>query len=274
MHIPTTSLSQLKSIPFILGSDGKFHAPQELVDPTGRLAKLLPPHNSHLPQYQTALQQQMVNSLKSLSLLPNILTMGIFQEIVDLIVEKQDTRLSNLLLEFLNDNPTSWSLPNLLPDHPWLDTYHGLVSPASSHGHWYSELCNRILPLLKQSERIRSQKLLDALHWNTPPPLRVVVDQFKVLVSEEDPSCPDFFHVTRFLGSRLKELSLHGYLQELEQFVKGRSWVPTHGSTLTATTLAIFKLDYTINPFKQIRSMFVEDKGARSLLQAMGCKEG
>ena len=273
VHIPSTSLSQLKSIPFIMGADGEFHAPQGLVDPTGKLAKLLPPHSSHLPLFQTTLQQQMVKSLKSLSLLLNILTMEIFQEIVDVIIQKNNTKLSNSLLAFLNDNPTSWSLPNLLLNYPWLDTSQGLLSPASCHGYQFAELCNRVLPLPKESGRIKSQKLLDALHWNTPPPLQVVVDQFRSLVGEEKSSCPELFPVISFLGSQLEELSRSGHLEMLKQFVKGRSWVPTYRDTLTSTTFAIFNQDHIIHPFKQIRPAFAERKNTRSFLQTMGCME-
>ena len=272
-HIPSASLSQLKSIPFILCVDGEFHAPQALVDPTERLANLLPPYSPHLPQYQTILQKMIVDNLKSLSLLPNTLTMEIFQEIVDIIIQKQDTQLSNLLLEFLNDNSTSWSIPNLLLNSSWLDTTNGLSSPADSRDHKFADLCNRVLPLLKRAKRIQSQKLLHALHWDAPPSLQIVVAQFKALVSEEKPSCPELFPVTSFLGSHLEELSNSNSLQELEQFVKGRSWVQTYGSVLTSTTFAIFKQDQLIHPFKQITSQFADNKGARSFLQAMGCME-
>lgn len=273
MHIPSTSLSKLKSIPFIPCADGEFHALQALVDPTDELAKLLPPHSSHLPQCKTALQKRMINSLKSLSLLPNTLTIEIFQEVVDIIIKEQNAQLSNLLLEFLNDNPTSWSISNLLPNSPWLDTTKGFSSPANSHGYQFTELCNRILPPLKRTKRIQSQKLLDALHWNTPPPLQIVIAQFKALVNEENPSCPEIFPVISFLGSHHDELSTGGYLKELEHFVKGRSWVPTSGPALTSATFAIFKQDQLIHPFKQIISQFADNMDARSFLQAMGCME-
>jgi hypothetical protein len=272
-HIPSTSLSQLKSIPFIMCADEKFHTPQGLVGPTDRLAKLLPPHSPHLPQYQTIPQKMIVNHLKSLSLLPNTLTMEIFEEIVDVIIKKQDTQLSNLLLEFLNDKSTSWSIPSLLLNSPWLDTTAGLSSPAQSHDYKFAELCNRVQPLLKRGKKIQSQKLLRALHWNVPPSLQIVVAQFKALVNEENPCCPDLFPVTSFLGLHLGELSRSGSLQELEKFVGGKSWVPTSGPMLTSTTFAIFKQDHPIPPFKQIASQFADNKDARSFLQAMGCME-
>ena len=273
MHIlPSTSLSHLRSIPFVLSADQQLHAPQTLVDPTDRLADLLPSNSPHLPQYQTPLQQMMVKSLRSLSLLPNTLSMEIFEEIVSVIIREQATQLSNALLDFLDDDMVSWSIPNLLLDTPWLDTNKGLSSPASSHGHHFAKLCNRVLPLLKRAKRIQSQRLLHALHWDKPPVLQVVVTQFKALVNEGKPSCPELFPVTSFLGSHLKELSRSGQLHELEQFVKGRSWVPTHGS-LTSTTFAIFKQDFIIRPFKQITLLFADDKDARSFLQAMGCME-
>ena len=274
-HIPSTSLSQLKSIPFILCSDGKLHTLGTLVDPTDRLAKLLPPHSSHLPRYHTTLQKRILDNLKSLSLLPNTLTMEIFEEVVDIIIQKQDTQLSNLLLEFLNDNSTSWSLPTLLLNSPWLDTTAGLSSPATSRDHKFAELCNLVLPLLRRGKRIQSQKLLHALHWNIPPSLQTVVAQFKALVkaNEKNPHCVDLFPVTSFLGLHLEELSRSDYLQELEQFVKGKSWVPTYGPSLTSTTFAIFKQDQLIYHFKQIISQFADDRDARSFLQAMGCKE-
>jgi len=271
-HIPSTFLSHLQSIPFILGADGELHAPQVLVDPTNQLAGLLPPDSPRLPQYQTTSQQRMVGSLQSLSLLSNTLTVEIFQEIVGIITSKQDTQLSNLLLDFLDDI-TSWSIPNLLLDCPWLDTTHGLASPASSHDHHFAELCNRVLPLPKRVKRIQSQKLLHALHWNTPPTLQVVVTQFRALVTEGNPSCPELFPVTSFLGSHLEELSNSGQLQELEQYIKGRIWVPTYGSTLTSTAFATFKQDLVIHPFKQITSLFADNRDARSFLQAMGCME-
>ena len=273
MHIPSTSLSHLQSIPFILGADGQFHAPKTLVDPTNRLANLLPPDSPHLPQYKTTLQQQMVDNLRSLSLLPNTLTVGIFQEIVGIVTNKQDSQLSDLLLDFLDDDTIPWSIPNLLLDCPWLNTTHGLSSPANSHDYCFAELCNHVLPLLKRAKRIQSQKLLHALHWNKPPTLQVVVAQFKALVSEGNPSCPELFPVTSFLGSHLEELSGGSHLQELQQFVKGRSWVPTTGSTLTSATFAIFKQDFVIHPFKQITSLFADNRDARSFLQAMGCME-
>ena len=274
-HIPSTSLSQLKSIPFILCSDGELHTLEALVDPTGRLAKLLPPLSPHLPQYQTTLQKKVLDNLKTLSLLPNTLTMQIFQEVVDAIIQKQDTKLSNLLLEFLNDNSASWSIPTLLLESPWLDTTAGLSSPASSHDYKFAELCNLVLPLLKRGKRIQSQKLLYALHWNIPPSLQIVVAQFKALViaNEKNPYCPNLFPVTSFLGVHLEKLSGSNHLQELEQFVKGRSWVPTYGPTLTSTTFAIFKQDQLIHPFKQITSQFADNKDARSFLEAMGCME-
>jgi hypothetical protein len=272
-HIPSTSLAQLKSVPFILCADKEFHTLQGLVDPTDRLAKLLPPHSPHLPQYQTTSQRRIVDNLKSLSLLPNTLTMEIFQEIVDIITKKEDTQLSNLLLEFLNDNSTSWSIPSLLPNSPWLDTTAGLSSPAQSHDFKFAELCNRVQPLLKRGKKIQSQKLLCALHWNVPPSLQIVVAQFKALVNEENPCCPDLFPVTSFLGLHFEELSRGGYLQELKQFVKGKSWVPTSGPTLTSTTFAIFQQDHLIHPFKQITSQYVDNGNARSFLQAMGCME-
>ena len=273
MHIPSTFLSQLKSIPFILCADGELHTLHTLVDPTDGLSNLLPPHSPHLPQYQTTLQRRMINNLKSLSLLPNTLTLEIFQEIVEIIIQKQDTQLSHSLLKFLDDNPTSWSIHSLSLDSPWLDTTEGLSPPTKSHGHKFAELCNRVLPLLKGVKRIQSHKLLHALHWNTPPPLQIVVAQFKALVNEENPSCPDLFPVISFLGLHLKELSRSGYLQELEQFVKGRSWVPTYGPTLTSVTFAIFKQDHVIHPFKQITSQFANSRDARSFLQKMGCME-
>ena len=271
-YIPSTSLSLLNSIPFVLSADGRFHAPQTLVDPIDRLAKLLPPDSPRLPQYQTALQQGMVDNLRSLSLLPNTLTMEIFEEIIGVIRNKQDTQLSNLLLDFL-ENTMSWSIPNLPLSSPWLDTTHGLSSPADSHDHRFAELCNRILPLLKRAKRIQSQKLLCALHWNTPPTLQVVVAQFKALVNEGKPSCPELFPVASFLGSHLEELSRSGHSRELEQFTKGKGWVPTHGSTLTSTTFAIFRQDLIIRPFKQIISQFADDRSAKSFLEAMGCME-
>ena len=273
VYIPSTSLSQLKSISFVLCADGKLHAPQGLVDPTDRLAKLLSPHSSHLPQYQTILEKRVVNSLKSLSLLPNTLTMEIFQEIVGIIIQKQDTKLSNLLLKFLNDNSTSWSMTSLLLNSPWLNTTNGLSSPANSHDHKYAELCNRVLPLLQGAKRIQSQKLLCALCWDTPPSLQIVVAQFKELVKEGKPSCSELLPVTSFLGSHLERLSRSGQLQKLEQFVKGKSWVPTYGSTLASTTFAIFKQDQFIPHFKQITLQFADNKDARSFLQAMGCME-
>ena len=272
-HIPSISLSHLKSIPFVLCADGQLRAPHMLVDPISRLAKLLPLGSSRLPQYQTTLQQRMVNSLKSLHLLPSTLTTEIFQEIVRVIMEKQDTQLSTLLLNYLDDNPTSWSIPNLLLHKPWLDTTHGLLSPADSDDHHFAGLCNRVLPLLKRVEQIQSQKLLHALHWNVPPTLQVVVAQFRALVNEENPSCPELFSVTSFLGSHLEELSRSGHFQELEQFIKGRSWVPTFGSTLTSSTFAIFEQDVIIRPFRQIVSPFADNKDARSFLQAMGCMD-
>ena len=272
VYIPSTSLSHLQSTPFILGADGQFHSPKTLVDPTNRLANLLPPDSPHLPQYQTALQQRMVGSLQSLSLLSNTLTVEIFQEIVGIITNKQDTQLSNLLLDFLDDT-TSWSISNLLLDCPWLDTTHGLSSPASSHDHHFAALCNRVLPLLKRAKRVQSQKLLHALRWNIPPTLQVVVAQFRALVSEGKPSCPELFPVTSFLGSHLEELSSSGQLQELEQSIKRRIWVPTFGSTLTSTSFATFKQDFVIHPFKQIASLFADNRDARSFLQAMGCME-
>jgi len=272
MYIPSGSISPLKSIPFILGADGQLHAPQTIVDPTGKLANLLPPDSPHLPQYQTTIQHRMVDSLRSLSLLPNTLTMEIFQEIVDVIMEKQDTQLSNLLLDFL-DGDTTWSIPNLLLNSPWLDTTHGLSSPAGSRDHHFAELCNYALPLLRRVRRIQSQRLLHALHWDTPPALQVVITQFKALVGKGSPSCPELFPVTAFLGSHLGELSTSGYLEELKQFIKGKSWVPTHGSKLASTVFAIFKQDLVISPFKHITSRFADDRDARSFLQAMGCTE-
>jgi len=270
-HIPSTSLSHLQSIPFILCADGQLHTPKMLVDPIDKLAKLLPPDSSRLPQYQTTLQQRMINNLRSLHLLPKTLTTEIFQEIIGIIMKKQDTQLSTLLLNYLDDNSTSWSIPNLLLDKPWLNTTRGLLSPAESHDHHFAGLCNRVLPLPRRLERIQSQKLLQALCWNVPPALPVVVDQFKALVSEENPSCPELFSVASFLGSYLEELSRTGHLQVLEQFVKGRSWVPTSGSTLASTTFAIFEQDVIIRPFRQVISLFADNKDARSFLQAMGC---
>ena len=273
MHIPSTSLSHLQSIPFVLCADGQLHAPKMLMDPASRLAKLLPLDSPHIPQNQTNLQRKMVNNLRSLSLLTSTLTMEILQEIVTIIVRNQDTQLSNLLLDFLDDDTISWSIPNLLLDCPWLETTHGLSSPADSYDHRFAKLCNRVCPLLKRAKRIQSQKLLEALHWNTPPTLNVVVTQFKALVSEGNPSCPELFPVTSFLGSHFDELSQNGHLQELEQFIRGRSWVPTHGSTLTSTTFAIFRQDLIIHPFKQVISLFADNKDARAFLQAMGCME-
>ena len=272
-HIPSALLSHLRSIPFILCADGQLHAPQTLVDPINRLAKLLPLNSFRLPQCETTLQQMMVNNLRSLSLLPSSLTKEIFQEIVNTIIKEKDTKLSNSLLDFLDDDTISWSLPNLLLDCPWLDTTSGLSPPAGSHGHHFAELCNRVLPLPKKARRIQSQKLLHALHWDGPPALQVVVTQFRTLVSEENPSCPELLPVTSFLGSHLGELSRSGHLQELKQFIKGKSWVPTSGSTLTSTTFAIFKQDLIIRPFKQIISLFADNKDARSFLQAMGCTD-
>ena len=273
MHIPSTSLSHLQSIPFVLGADGGLHAPRMLIGPTNRLANLLPSNSPHLPQYQTTLQRMVVDSLQSLSLFSNTLTMEIFQEIVDAIMNKQDTQLSNLLLDFLDDDTLPWSIPNLLLNCQWLDTTNGLSSPAGSCERHFAELCNRVLPLLNRVKRIQSQRLLHALHWNVPPTLQVVVTQFKVLVSEEHSYCPELFPVTSFLGSHLEELSIGGHLQELEQFAKGRSWVPTTGSTLTSTTFAIFRQDFIVHPFRQITSSFADDRGSRSFLQAMGCME-
>lgn len=272
-HIPSASLSHLQSIPFILCADGQFHTPKTLVDPIDRLAKLLPLDSPRLPLYQTPLQQRMVNNLRSLSLLPNTITVEIFQEIVGVIVNNKDTQLSRLLLNLLDDDTISWYIPNLLLDSPWLETTHGLSPPAGSHDHCFAELCNRVLPLLKRAKKIQSQKLLHALHWNTPPTLQVIVTQFKALVSEGNPSCPELFPVTLFLGSHLEELSRSGHLQELEQSVKGRSWVPTSGSTLTSTTFAIFRQDLIIHPFKRITSMFADNRDTRSFLQAMGCMD-
>lgn len=273
MYIPSSSISHLKSIPFILGADGQLHAPQTIIDPTGKLAGLLPSDSPHLPQYKTALQHRIVDSLQSLSLLPNTLTMEIFQGIVDIITNKQDTQLSNSLLDFLNDDTTSWSISNLLLNHPWLDTTAGLSSPANSHDHCFAKLCNRALPLPRRVGRIQSQRLLHALHWDTPPALQVVITQFKALVKEGSPTCPELLPVTSFLGSHLKELSTGGYLQDLEQFIKGRSWVPTHGPKLTSAMFAIFRQDLAINPFKHIMSQFADDRDARFFLQKMGCME-
>ena len=270
-HIPSTFLSHLKSIPFIMCADGKLHAPKFLVNPISRLGKLLL-DSPHLPLCQTTLQQRMVKSLRSLSLLSNTLTMEIFQEIIEVIMKKQDTQLSNTLLNFLDDDTTSWSIPHLLLDHPWLNTTQGLLPPTGSHDHHYADLCNRVLPLPKRDERIKSQKLLHALHWEGPPALHVIVTQFRALVNEGKPSCPELFPVTSFLGSHLKELSRGGHLQDLEQFVKGRSWVPTSGSTLTSTTFAIFGQDI-VRPFRQITPRFAEDSCARSFLKAMGCMD-
>ena len=272
VHIPSTSLSHLKSIPFVLGTDGQLHAPQTLVDPTIRLASLLPPSSPHLPQYQTALQKRMVNGLKTLSLLLSTLTMEIFQEIVDVITSKQDFNLSNSLLDFLDNDTASWSIPNLLLNNLWLNTSEGLSSPANSRDHQYADLCNRVLPLLKDVRRIQSQKLLCALHWDIPPALPVAMDQFRALVKECNPLCPELPVVTSFLGSHLEELTRGGHLQELEQFVKGRSWVPTYGSKLTSTAFAVFNQG-VVHPFKQITSAFSGDKDSRSFLQAMGCTE-
>jgi hypothetical protein len=274
MHIPSASLSQLKSIPFVMGADGEPHPPQDLVDPTyQKLANLLPPNSPHLPRYQTTLEQRIVDNLKSLSLLSTTLTVESFEEIVGVIIKKQDTQHSDLLLEFLNNNSTSWPIPNLLPNSPWLHTTQGLLPPANSCDHRFAGLCNRVLPLLKGVERIQSQRLLSAFHWDKPPALQVVVAQFKALVQEGRPSCPELFPVTSFLGSHLKELHRGGYFPELEEFVKGKSWVPTYGSSLTSTAFAIFKQDQIIHPFKQIRQSFADNNDARSFLQAMGCME-
>ena len=273
MHIPSTILSRLQSIPFILGADGQFHAPQMLVDPTSRLAKLLPPNSPRLPQHQTFLQQKMVNGLQSLLLLSKTLTMEIFEEVVGIIIDKQDIQLSNLLLDFLDDDTSSWSISDLLLNDPWLDTTHGLLPPTSSHDHHYAKLCNHVLRLPKRTNRIQSQKLLCGLGWNKPPTLQVVVKQFRALVSEGDPLCLELFPVTSFLGSYIKELSRGSHLEELKQFSKGKSWVPTSGSTLTSATFAIFRQDLVIHPFKQIRSQFADNVGTRSFLKAMGCME-
>ena len=273
MHIPSTSLLHFKSIPFVLGADGQLHSPQMLVDPASSLANLLPLDSPHLPQYQTPLQKETVDSLRSLSLLPKILTQEIFQEIVAIITTKQDMQLSNSLLDFLDDDTTSWSIPDLLLNHPWLDTTKGLLPPAGSHDYHHAKLCNRVLPLLKKAKRIQSKKLLHGLHWNMPPALQVIVDQFKAIVNEGNPSCPELHPVTSFLGSHLEDLSRSSLLLELEQSTKGRSWVPTTGSTLTSTTFAIFKQDHVIHPFRQITSLYTDDKDARSFLQAMGCTE-
>lgn len=273
VHIPSTSLAHLQSVSFVLGADGQFHAPQALIDPTSRLATLLPPDSPYLPQHKTVLQQRVVNNLQSLSLLPTTLTMEVFQEVVNVITKKQDSQLSNLLLDFLDDNPTSWSISNLLLDYPWLDTAHGLLPPAKSHDHHFAELCNRVLQLPKRERKIQSQKLLRALHWNVPPTLQVVVAQFKALVREGKISCPELFPVTSFLGSHLKKLSSDGHLQKLKQFIKGRSWIPTTGSTLSSTTFAIFRQDIVIHPFKQITPLFADHKDTRSFLQTMGCTE-
>jgi len=154
-----------------------------------------------------------------------------------------------------------------------LDTTAGLSSPANSHDHRFAKLCNRALPLPMRVRRIQSQRLLDALHWDTPPALQVVITQFKALVKEGSPSCPELLPVTSFLGSHLKELSKGGYLQDLEQFIKGRSWVPTHGPKLTSAMFAIFRQDLAINPFKHIVSQFADDRDARSFLEKMGCME-
>ena len=273
-YIPSSTISHLKSIPFVQCADGQLHAPQTLVDPTGKLANLLPPNSPHLPQYQTTLQCRIVNNLQSLSLLPNTLTMEIFQEIVDVIMNKQDTQLSNSLLGFLDDHTTSWSILNLLLNYSWLDTTNGLSPPAGSRDHHFAELCNHALPLLRRVRRIQSQRLLCALHWDTPPALQVIITQFKALVGKGSLPCPELFSVTSYLGSHLEELSRSGHLQELEQFVKGRSWVPTHGSTLTSTIFAIFRQDFAVSPFKHIISQFADDRDAKSFLQAMGCMEG
>ena len=273
LHIPSTTLSQLKSIPFLLGADGNLHAPQALVDPTNRLANLLPPHSSHLPQYQTVLQQKMVSKVKSLGLLLNFPTVEIYQEIIDVIIGKQDTELSKSLLDFLDNDSVSQSIPDLLLHQKWLDTTHGFSSPADSYSQQFAELCNHVSPILRRTKRIQSQELLHALCWDSSPPLQVVVAQFKVLVSEENTSCPELSHVISFLGSHLEELSGGGYLEELKQFVEGRSWVPTYGSTLTSTAFAIFREDHIIHPFKPIRAQFIDTEDKKSFLQKMGCME-
>ncbi|KAL0575885.1 hypothetical protein V5O48_006085 [Marasmius crinis-equi] len=273
--IPSSIIDSLGKTPFLHTKNGQIRSPREVIDPSSPIAILFtgPSSEGWLPAHS---EGSLVRDLQKLGLLQRKLSTAVVNGRINHISSAPPTspsalKLARLLLDSIQTEYFDCSEIDNSSEKRWIPTEKGLRS--------HKECLD---PGLYRQRRELFDEVLDVaqnipgrLHtrfgWATKVPLDILFEQFRRLVDKQDSTKLET--VISELSSR--QLSPEHY-RELQDVVRGKSWIPTDKLKLFPTTHAVFSAESTrgqmIPDFYEFPDFSYRPQ-LRSFYLSMGCCE-
>jgi hypothetical protein len=277
--IPDSLIEDLKERVFVPSVNGSLQAPTEIYDPESDVAELLLPGDARLPRLSSQEDESFVEALRKLRLLNNSFTAPLARERIIFVSKHRSTRtgvnsLAEKLLDMMDSQRIDYNAIGESIGLHWLPTNRGLCDPEGCRDKRDESLCKDVLPLLTGNREIHSEDLRGALGWDQKIPLRIVVQQFKHVLSNVvrlPSTSSDLQKLIHEIGTRSTELDGETIL-ELKRHSADSSWIPTSGTKeLSPTRFAVFSLHDHLPVFLQVKKSLVNDSGSKRFLELMGC---
>ncbi|EAU81693.2 hypothetical protein CC1G_02709 [Coprinopsis cinerea okayama7 len=278
--LPESLRKPLKREKFVLAANGRFAAPENLIDPSNPLRPLYSQDRSRIPATSTPTQKGIVEAASALKLLDyqlspvnvkdriewissNSRDRAFFQHSIDLLKILDRANFDYSTLGDTNDARQNW-LPTVC---------NKLVSPSECRpAPGQSDelaLFDRVLKRLHPKAAI-STSFARAAGWDKPVPTPVILQQIGLVLKET----PDPHYRVMVILKELGRRSLRqSEIEQLKRTLEGTRWVPTMGYRLVQPNCAVFQQAIPEAEIEEVHPILTREQGPYSLLKQLGCTD-
>lgn len=276
--LPKEILDSLRSIRFMLASNGTYQTPEYLINPLSPIAALFSAPSDRLPSLVQPIWSCLSESLSDLNLFETRLSMDIVKE----CIRSLDTGrchdsegVARRLISLLNDTQPEDCRSFLR--FRWIPTNRGLKSPMDSRDflshNGRTDLFDEGMPLVSSDVAI-GPFLREAFGWNKSVTVKIMSLQITAVLrggASPETRYRKVYAVVRELGTRDLVDEQFSFLKETLNFKK---WVPTHSNTLEGVKFALVgEDDIPEVGFHCIAFDTIRYPRICSFLSTMGCLE-
>jgi hypothetical protein len=272
ISLPPNILNKLRTIPFLLVSDGTLRAPDQVVNPDSPIRPLFPDAKYH-PVTSDAERSLLVRQLSAMGLVMTTLTMEMVLERIEYITTQshRSRDIALELVELLVVSNLDYSALASANNVAWLPTKdpsgsHTISQPSRCRDSNSWMLFDECLPILSTTSHL-PPALRDVFGWQNCIPLRTLLDQLKTVLEKKTNG------YVRKVDAIVTELCQRNLTTNeitlIKQLVEGKAWIPTLTGTLATTSHMILGSCQLPN-FHQTPSYPQE---LRPFLFKMGCTD-
>ena len=281
---PREIIHSLKSMRFMLASNGTSQTPEHLIDPRSPIAALFSAPSHRLPSLTHPTFARLSELLSELNLFGTRLSIGIVKECIrslDIGRCHDPEGVARCLISLLNDvQPNGYrslDLSFLSLTSNWIPTTRGLKSPMDSRDFLSHEgktdLFDEAMPLVNSDVAI-GPHLRCIFGWNTGVSVEVMSKQVTEVLNSNaslETQYRKVYAVVQELGTRNLEDEQFSFLRRT---LSHKKWVPTHSRTLETVEFALLgEDDIPEAGFHSITFDSIRYPQVRLFLSIMGCVE-